>query len=81
MRARARGALKADGRTAGIDILVEVEGGKVRLRGIVMDEGEKARCGEIVQRLPGVKGVDNELRTMTGGLYRFPSQRKGFPER
>ena len=81
VRARARGALKADPRTAGIDILVEVEAGKVRLRGIVMDEGERSLCNDIVEKLPGVKGVDNQLRTMTGGLYRFPSQRKGFPER
>jgi cytidylate kinase len=81
VRARARGALKADPRTAGIDITVEVESGLVHLRGIVMDEGEKSLCAGIVGALPGVKGVENQLRTMTGGLYRFPSQRKGFPER
>jgi cytidylate kinase len=81
VQARARGALKADPRTAGIDILVEAQGGNVVLRGIVMDEGERSLCADIVQALAGVKGVDNQLRTMTGGLYRFPSQRKGFPER
>ena len=41
-----------------------------------MDDREKALGEEIVARLPGVKSVANELRTMAGGLYRFPSQLK-----
>jgi len=31
---------------------------------------------EIVARQPGVVGVVDELRTMAGGLYRFPSSPK-----
>jgi hypothetical protein len=31
---------------------------------------------EVVQSLPGVVAVADELRTMAGGLYRFPSQLK-----
>jgi osmotically-inducible protein OsmY len=76
LQAKALAALKADPRTAGIDIAVEASKGRIKLRGIVVDDREKALVKEVVQALPGVEGVDDELRTMTGGLYRFPSQRK-----
>jgi len=79
LHARARAALRADARTSGIDIVVDVSAARATLRGIVVDDREKALCEEIVGHLPGVKGVTNELRTMAGGLYRFPSQLKGFP--
>jgi cytidylate kinase len=76
LQARARAALKADDRTAGIDIVVEVKEGAVALRGIVVNDNEKALAGAVVSALPGVKSLDNGLRTMAGGLYRFPSQVK-----
>jgi osmotically-inducible protein OsmY len=74
VQARARAALRADDRTANIDVLIEVHAAHVTLKGIVVDEREKGLCEEIVARIAGVKGVTNELRTMAGGLYRFPSQ-------
>jgi cytidylate kinase len=77
LQARARAALRADARTSGIDIVVEVKGGDVRLRGIVVDDREKALCNEIVGKLAGVKSVSDELRTMAGGMKRFPSQPMG----
>jgi cytidylate kinase len=76
LQAKALAALKADPRTAGIDISIEVQRGRVKLRGIVVDDREKALVKEVVQSLPGAAGVDDELRTMAGGLYRFPSQVK-----
>jgi cytidylate kinase len=76
LQARSRAALRSDSRTANIDIVVEVSGGAVTLRGIVVDDREKKLCEEIVRPLPGVKSLANELRTMAGGLYRFPSQLK-----
>ena len=76
LQAKALAALKADPRTTGIDIGVEVAKGHVKLRGIVVDDREKGLVKEVVAKLPGVQGVEDELRTMTGGLYRFPSQRK-----
>ena len=76
LQARARAALKADPRTAAIDVVVEVASGVVTLRGIVVNDAEKALCREVVSKLPGVKSVVDELRTMAGGLYRFPSQVK-----
>ena len=76
LQARARAALKLDDRTAGIDIALEVKSGRVRLRGIVVNDREKALVKEVLQKLQGVSGVEDELRTMAGGLYRFPSQLK-----
>jgi cytidylate kinase len=76
LQARARAALKADERTAGIDIALEAKNGRLRLRGIVVNDREKALVREVVESLEGVTGIDDELRTMAGGLYRFPSQVK-----
>src|SRR5262245_38663389 len=76
LQSRVRAALRADSRTASIDIVVEAHSGSATLRGIVIDAAEKARCVELVAKLPGVKKVVDELRTMAGGLYRSPSQLK-----
>ena len=75
LQAKALAALKADSRTAGIDIAVEVKDGRVSARGIVVDDREKSLVKEVLQSLPGAKGVDDELRTMAGGLYRFPAHK------
>jgi len=74
LQARARAALKSDPRTAAIDITIEVNAGRVMLRGIVVDEREKALVTEVLKAVPGTKDIDDELRTMSGGLKRFPSQ-------
>jgi cytidylate kinase len=71
---RARAALRADARTSGIDVVVQADDGALTLRGIVVDEAERELCGAVVSGLEGVSGVRNELRTMSGGLARFPSQ-------
>jgi cytidylate kinase len=76
LRARARACLKADPRTSDIDVLVEARGGALTARGIVANETEKARVEEVLSKVAGAKGIANELRTMAGGLYRFPSQVK-----
>jgi cytidylate kinase len=81
LQARARAALRADARTSGIDVTVDVTGGRVTLRGIVVDDREKALVREVVEPVAGAGKVHDELRTMAGGLYRFPSQLKGFPSR
>ena len=76
LQAKALAALKADSRTAGIDIAVEVKDGRVSARGIVVDDREKSLVKDVLLALPGAKGVDDELRTMAGGLYRFPAHVK-----
>ena len=77
LRARARAALRADPRTAEVEVTVDVVDGRVKLRGIVMDEREKKLAEEVLRQVKGVKHVDEELRTMAGGLKRFPSQVTG----
>jgi hypothetical protein len=72
LQARVRAALRADERTEAIDVSIEASGGRVALRGIVVDDREKALCLEGVARLTGVTAVDDELRTMSGHLGRFP---------
>lgn len=74
LQARARAALRSDERTVGIEVDIQVRGGEVTLRGIVVDEREKALCEQVVREIPGVKSVRDELRTMAGGLSRFPQQ-------
>jgi len=75
VEAKARAALRADERTAGIDISLDVQGGVVTLRGIVVDDREKSLVAEVLRPVPGVASVKDELRTMAGGLFRFPSQK------
>jgi cytidylate kinase len=76
LQARARAALRADTRTNSTEVVVEAKGGSLTLRGIVVDDKEKALVGEVAAAVRGATGVANELRTMAGGLYRFPSQVK-----
>jgi len=76
LQARARAALRADPRSSGIDITVDVKGGRATLRGIVVDDKEKALVREVVESVAGAGKVSDELRTMAGGLFRFPSQLK-----
>ena len=76
LQARARGALRADSRTSGIDITVDVKKGAITLRGIVVDDKEKALVREVVEKVAGSGRVTDALRTMAGGLFRFPSQLK-----
>jgi cytidylate kinase len=76
LQARARAALRSDERTAAIDVDIGVSNGEVTLRGIVVDDREKRLCEEVLRSLPGAKGFRDELRTMTAGLYRFPTARK-----
>ncbi len=76
LRFRARAALRADPRTANIDVHLDADAGSLTMRGIVANDDEKNLCREVLQALPGVVHVQDELRTMAGGLYRFPSQRR-----
>ena len=76
LQARVRAALKAGDDTAGIDVIIEASAGRITLSGIVVKESERKRCLAVVSAVPGVNAVDDKLRTMKGGLYRFPSQLK-----
>lgn len=64
LQARIQTALRAHDSEAHIDITLEVEGGAVVLRGVVMDDQEKALATTISRDVPGVASVDNQLRVM-----------------
>lgn len=72
LQARVRAALRADERTEGIDVSIDAAEGRVRLRGIVVDEREKALCRAVIEGVRGVTEVRDELRTMAGNVGRFP---------
>lgn len=61
-------ALKLDPVTSGVRISVEpsMNGseGCVKLSGIVLDEDQKRSVEAVASRLPGVRAVENQLRTM-----------------
>ena len=75
LAARVRGALRAEGDTAHVDISVEVLAGAVTLSGIVSTPGEHDRCLDVAGAVTGVSTVKNQLRTMSGGIGAriFPS--------
>lgn len=68
--AKMRTALAADPQTAELRITTEVDGGKVRLAGIVVDADERAACERVVAAVPGVTGVVNDLKVMEHKLFR-----------
>ena len=76
LQARVRAALRADERTEGIDVVIEADGGRVRLSGIVVDEREKELCRVVVEKVRGVTEVEDGLRTMAGNIGRFPQVTK-----
>jgi cytidylate kinase len=60
----ARAALRAHAKTADVKILITADSGKVRLEGIAASTEERHDITEIVGHVPGVKGVENKLKTM-----------------
>lgn len=59
-----RAALRAHARTADVKILITADSGKVRLEGISASTEERHAITEIAGHVPGVKSVDNKLKTM-----------------
>jgi cytidylate kinase len=61
---RVRAALKANAQTSGVDVEVEPRGGGVALKGIVVNEEERAHALRVASTVAGVGKVDDALRTM-----------------
>jgi len=66
LQARVRAALRADEATRGIDVTIASDAGQLVLRGIVADASEREAAQRVAAAVPGVAGVDNQLRTMAG---------------
>ena len=75
LEAKVRAALRADEKTAEVDVSIMVDAGVVTLAGIVATPGEKDRAAANVAAVAGVIKVENALNSMSGGLGRrlFPS--------
>ena len=69
---RIRAALKNDESVRDVKVTIEPQDGHVALRGIVLSNDERAAIERIVAAVPGVAGVDNQLRLM-GGTRLFSS--------
>lgn len=65
LSARVRAALRAHPQTEGVDITIESADGRVTLRGIVADAGEKAAAVQVSSGVAGVVAVDDQLRVMS----------------
>jgi hypothetical protein len=65
LQARVRVALKEDPDTRDIDITIHAAQGRVTLQGIVLDAQERKHAEDVVAAVPGVSGIDNQLRLMT----------------
>lgn len=64
LQAHIKAALKASPDTADISITIDVNGSTATLRGIVLDENEKAVAERVAKKVPGVSAVENGLRLM-----------------
>jgi cytidylate kinase len=75
LSAHVRAALRAREATAGVDITIDSADGRVMLRGIVAGADEKAAAVQVAAAVPGVLGVDDQLRVMAASRL-FPSNRQ-----
>ncbi len=75
LEAKVRAALRAEEKTAEVDVSIEVDQGRVVLAGIVATPAERDRAADVAAAVPGVMSVDNRLNSMSGGIGRrmFPS--------
>lgn len=64
LHARVRAALRAHAETQEVDIAIEGSGTTVVLRGIVLQAAERDAAAQVAAAVPGVSGVDNQLRVM-----------------
>lgn len=64
LEARVRAALKSDPATGDVNVTVTACEEQVTLEGIVLHEDERGAAERVARSLPGVKGVDNQLKVM-----------------
>ncbi|HSD41836.1 MAG TPA: cytidylate kinase family protein [Burkholderiales bacterium] len=64
LEARVRAAFMASDATAQVEVTVVADGDRVTLRGMVQDEAERKGAAEVAHKVPGVKHVHSELRTI-----------------
>ena len=65
LQARIRSALRANEGTRDVNITIDCVEGRVTLRGIVINAGERDATEQVAAGVPGVADVDNQLRVMS----------------
>ena len=75
LSARVRSALRSHEPTQGVDVMIDSSAGQVTLRGIVLQAAELSTAEQVAATVPGVVGVDNQLRVMARSRL-FPSDRQ-----
>jgi cytidylate kinase len=66
LQARVQAALRAHPATRDVDITLQSSDGRLVLRGLVASADEHAQAAAVAQAVPGVRGVDNQLRLLSG---------------
>lgn len=64
LSAHVRAAMAGNPQTHAVDVTIDSVDGRVTLRGIVMNEGERQAAGDVCAAVAGVREVDNQLRVM-----------------
>ena len=62
-----RAALKGDESTEQVNITIDSDNGRVILSGIVINDKEREAVSQVVAKVAGVSGIDDQLRTMKPG--------------
>ena len=75
LSAHVRAALSAHEETHAVDVTIASRDGQVVLSGIVTDDAERAATLRVVSAVPGVKGVEDQLRAISDARH-FPVARR-----
>jgi cytidylate kinase len=70
LSARVRAALRNDPRTRRTNVMIESAAGRVTLSGIVEGDTEPAVLGEVAATAPGVKDVENRVKSTKPARFR-----------
>lgn len=65
LAARVRSALKANEATQEVNITIEAQGGRILLKGIVVNAHEQSEVERIAATVAGVSSIENRLRLMS----------------
>jgi cytidylate kinase len=64
LQAKIRAALRADPKTRNLSLVIECHGGRAHLVGMIATREEWKHIGKLVEAVPGVKELKNELRVV-----------------
>ena len=74
MAANVRAALRGDERTRKLNITIDVADGHATLSGIVENDSALKKTADVAATVPGITGVTNNLKEMSGAYRRFTSE-------